>query len=73
MIKWIRKKILEGFVKDILKELPELKEKALILFEEKKDLFIEKAKEAIKEKLLELVKNFSITKTGFSFKFTWRF
>lgn len=56
MIKWIRKKILEGFVKDILKELPELKEKALILFEEKKDLFIEKAKEAIKEKFLELVK-----------------
>lgn len=55
MIKWIRKKILEGFVKDILKELPELKEKALILFEEKKDLFIEKAKEAIKEKLLDLV------------------
>jgi hypothetical protein len=52
----MRKKILEGIVKNILLELPELKEKALILFEEKKDLFIEKAKEAIKEKLLELVK-----------------
>jgi hypothetical protein len=56
MLKWMRKKILEGIVKNILLELPELKEKALILFEEKKDLFIEKAKEAIKEKLLELVK-----------------
>lgn len=56
MFKWMRKKILEGIVKNILLELPELKEKALILFEEKKDLFIEKAKEAIKEKLLELVK-----------------
>ncbi len=56
MFKWIRKKIFEGLIKDLLKELPELKEKALILFDEKKDLFIEKAKEAIKEKLLELVK-----------------
>lgn len=56
MLKWMRKKILEGIVKNILLELPELKEKALILFEEKRDLFIEKAKEAIKEKLLELVK-----------------
>lgn len=55
MLKWMRKKILEGIVKNILLELPELKEKALILFEEKKDLFIEKAKEAIKEKLLDLV------------------
>lgn len=56
MFKWIRKKIFECIIKDLLNELPELKEKALILFEEKKDLFIEKAKEAIKEKLLELVK-----------------
>lgn len=56
MFKWIRKKIFEGLIKDLLKELPELKEKALILFDEKKDLFIEKAKEAIKERLLELVK-----------------
>nr|DAK00239.1 MAG TPA: hypothetical protein [Bacteriophage sp.] len=36
MLKWMRKKILEGIVKNILLELPELKEKALILFEEKK-------------------------------------
>lgn len=57
MFKWLRKKIFEGLVKDFLKELPEFKEKALLLFETKKDLFIEKAKNAIKEKLLELVKS----------------
>ncbi len=58
MIKWIRKKILEGIIKDILNQLPELKEKGLILFKEKKELIIEKSKEAIKKTLMEFIEKF---------------
>ena len=58
MFRWIRKKIFEGIIKDILAQLPQLKEKAEILFKEKKDLIIEKVKESIKKTLLELVEKF---------------
>lgn len=58
MIKWIRKKILEGIIKDILNQLPELKEKGLILFKEKKELIIEKVKEEIKKTLMEFIEKF---------------
>ena len=52
MFKWIRKKILEGVIKDLLEQLPNIKEKGLQLLKEKKELIIEKIKEAIKKTLL---------------------
>lgn len=58
MFKWIRKKILEGVIKDLLEQLPDIKEKGLQLLREKKELIIEKIKEAIKKTLLELVEKF---------------
>lgn len=58
MFKWIRKKILEGVIKDLLEQLPDIKEKGLQLLKEKKELIIEKIKEAIKKTLLELVEKF---------------
>ena len=58
MFKWIRKKILEGVIKDLLEQLPDIKEKGLQLLREKKELIIEKIKETIKKTLLELVEKF---------------
>ena len=58
MFKWIRKKILEGVIKDLLEQLPDIKEKGLQLLKEKKELIIEKIKETIKKALLELVEKF---------------
>lgn len=55
MFKWIRNKLLEGIVKDVIEELPKLKVSARKLLEEKKDEVLEKIREAIKEKLLDLV------------------
>jgi hypothetical protein len=55
MFKWIRNKLLEGIVKDVIEELPKLKVSARKLLEEKKDEVLEKIGEAIKEKLLDLV------------------
>lgn len=55
MFKWIRSKLLEGIVKDVIEELPKLKVSARKLLEEKKDEVLEKIGEAIKEKLLDLV------------------
>ena len=55
MFKWIRNKLLEGIVKDVIEELPILKVSARKLLEEKKDEVLEKIGEAIKEKLLDLV------------------
>ena len=55
MFKFIRKKLLEGIIKDIAKEIPAIKDKALKLFEEKKDEVLkiveEKIKEIVKEQL----------------------
>ena len=55
MFKWIRNKLLEGIVKDVIEELPKLKVSARKLLEEKNDEVLEKIGEAIKEKLLDLV------------------
>lgn len=55
MFKWIRNKLLEGIVKDVIEELPKLKVSARKLLGEKKDEVLEKIREAIKEKLLDLV------------------
>lgn len=47
MIKFIRKKILCGIVKDIIKDMPEYKEYALLFFEEHKKEIIGKIKDSI--------------------------
>ena len=54
MFKWIRNKILEGIIKDLIKELPNLKVSARRLLKEKKGELLEKIKETIKEKIREL-------------------
>lgn len=53
MFKWIKKKILEKIIKDLIEELPTIKEKAKVLLSEKKDEIIEKAKTAIKETIIK--------------------
>ncbi len=53
MFKFIRKKLLEGIIKDIAKEIPTIKDKALKLFEEKKDEVLK----LVEEKIKKLLKN----------------
>lgn len=55
MIKWIKNKIVECFIKDLIEDLPKYKLSALKLLKEKKDEVLEKIKEVAKTKLLELV------------------
>lgn len=73
MFKWIRNKLLEGIVKDVIEELPKLKVSARKLLEEKKDEVLEKSEKQSKKNFWIWLKNFRITPKGFSFKFTWRF
>ena len=54
MFKWIKKKILKSIVKDIAKEIPEMKEKALVLIEEHKDEIIAKIKDAIFKVIVDI-------------------
>lgn len=49
MLKFIRKKFLEGIIKDFIKELPKYKVSARLLLLEKKDELIEKIERAILE------------------------
>lgn len=58
MFKWIRNKILKGIIKDIKKEIPELKNTILEEFEEHKDELLIKCKEVIKD----TIKNFVASK-----------
>lgn len=55
MIKWIRNKILKSIIKDIKKEIPELKNTALEYLEEHKDELLIKCKEVIKQALKDFV------------------
>ena len=55
MIKFIRKKILEGIIKDFIKELPKYKVTARLLLLEKKDELLEKIETAV---LAEIKKYF---------------
>lgn len=48
MIKFFRKKLLEGMIKDIMIKMPEYKDFAILLFEEHKSEIYRKVKEAIK-------------------------
>lgn len=55
MFKWFRNKILKGIVKDLMAEMPYVKEKALKYIEEYKDEVLAHVKEAIKKCICELV------------------
>ena len=49
MLKFIRKKILEGIIKDFINELPKYKVSARLLLLEKKDELLEKIERAVLE------------------------
>lgn len=49
--KWIINRI----IKSIIKELPELKEKALVIFDEHKEELIAKVKDVIKKAIVKFV------------------
>lgn len=58
MFKWLRKKLLKGFIEDIISELPEpdlLKEKMFEIFEEHKDEILNKIKELIKDFVMKFI------------------
>ena len=54
MFKFLRKKIIEGIVKDFIADLPKYKKNAELLFLEKKDEVLE----LVKEKIAEALKGF---------------
>lgn len=58
MFKFIRKKLLEGIIKDLASKIPEIKDNAKIFIELHKDEIIEKVKEAI----VKAIKNFIASK-----------
>lgn len=47
MFAWLKKRILKSIAKDIAKEMPKYKEKALKYIEENSEIFLLKVKEAI--------------------------
>jgi hypothetical protein len=49
MFKFLRKKILEGIINDIIEQMPKWKVSARILFKEKKDEILKKAEQAVIE------------------------
>lgn len=55
MFKFIRKKLLEGIVKDIIGKIPEIKDYAHLFFEQHKDEILEKVKDAIKKVIKDFV------------------
>lgn len=56
MLKFIRRKIIEGIIKDIVKDMPKFKEMAILLVEEHKDEILEKIKKAIKKVITNFIK-----------------
>lgn len=56
MFKFIRRKIIEGIIKDIVKELPKFKENAKLIIAEHKDEILEKVKVAIQKAVKEFIK-----------------
>ena len=57
MFKWIKKKILKSIIKDVTKELPIYKRKAIAMVEEHKDEVLEKVKQAIKKAVMDFIKS----------------
>ena len=55
MFKWIRTKILKGLIKDLLKEAPALKTRALKYFEENQDEILDCIKKAIEKTVMGFV------------------
>lgn len=47
MLKFLRKKILEGIINEIIEQMPKWKVSARILLKEKKDEILEKAEQAV--------------------------
>ena len=60
MLKWIKKKILKSIIKDIKKEIPEIKNTALDYLEDNKDELLY----FIKEKLKQAIKDFVASKVN---------
>lgn len=56
MIKFIRKKLLEGMIKDIIANLPRYKELAKLQFEEHKDEILEKIQNEVYKLLEKFIK-----------------
>ena len=54
MFKFLRKKLLEGFIKDFIADLPKYKEQALLILESRKDEILE----LLKNKIAEVLKEF---------------
>ena len=54
-ISWVKKKVIESLVKDIVKAVPTIKAEGLKLIEEHKDEVIEKAKKAIKKAVVDFI------------------
>lgn len=55
MFKFFRKKILEGFIKDIIADLPKYKTNALLYFEQHKAEIIEKVIDFVKKEILTAI------------------
>lgn len=55
MFKLIRKKLIEGFIKDIIKDLPKYKKNALIYFQSHKEEIIEKVVDFVKKEVLTTI------------------
>ena len=55
MFKFIRKKIIEGIIKDLAAKIPEIKDHAKIFIELHKDEIIEKVTEAIKKAIKSFI------------------
>lgn len=55
MFTWLRKKIIKGFIKDLLKEIPSMKAKAISYFEVYHDEILEKVLLAIKKAVLDFI------------------
>ena len=55
MFKFIRKKLLEGIIKDIATKIPEIKDYAKLFIEQHKDEILKKVKDAIIKEIKEFV------------------
>lgn len=57
LIKWIKKKIFQSIINDLIKEMPIIKQNLLKLLEEKKNELFQFCKAKLKEAIEEFVKN----------------
>lgn len=55
MIKWLKNRILKSIIKDLVKEMPVYKAKALALIEEHKDEIIQRIKDEVKKVIREFL------------------